>query len=41
MNIVLGIGFGLFLLYALWHGIYLVKHYKDGGVLIEERLKDY
>ena len=41
MHTVLGIGFGLFLLYAIWHGIYLVKHYKGGGFLLEKRLKDY
>ena len=41
MNTVLGIGFGLFVLYAVWHILYLVKHHKDGGFLMEERLKDY
>jgi hypothetical protein len=38
MNTILAIGFALFVLYALWHGIYLVKHYLDGGVLLEKRL---
>ena len=41
MNTVLGIGFGLFVVYAIWHGIYLARHYKDGGFLLEKRLKDY
>jgi len=27
--------------YAIWHGIYLARHYKDGGFLLEKRLKDY
>lgn len=38
MNTVLAIGFGLFLTYAIWHGFFLVKHYKDGGFLLEKRL---
>ena len=41
MNTVLVIGFGLFVAYAIWHGVYLVKHHKDGGFLLENRLKDY
>ena len=38
MNAVLTIGFALFVVYAIWHGLYLLKHYRDGGVLIEKRL---
>ncbi len=38
MNTVLIIGFALFVAYAIWHGVYLVKHYKDGGALLERRL---
>lgn len=38
MNIVLTIAFALFVVYAIWHGVYLVKHHRDGGVLLEKRL---
>ena len=38
MTTVLAIGFALFVLYAIWHGTWLIKHYKDGGVLLDERL---
>ena len=38
MNTVLTIGFALFVAYAIWHILYLLKHYRDGGVLMEKRL---
>ena len=38
MNTVLIIAFVLFALYVIWHGAYLVKHHRDGGVLLEKRL---
>ena len=38
MNTVLIIGFALFIAYAIWHGIYLIKHHRDGGALLDERL---
>lgn len=35
---ILAIGFVLFALYVLRLGIYLAKHYRDGGFLLEKRL---